>query len=48
MAARRVMKARRSCRLACGCYVTPGTAIVKIGAAWLCAQCVTAGVKAAS
>jgi hypothetical protein len=41
---RRVLKARRAGRLACGCTVQVGEPIVKIGQAWLCARCVVAGI----
>jgi hypothetical protein len=41
---RRVIKARRAGRLACGCYVQQGALIVKVGACWVCAACIMAGI----
>ena len=43
--ARLVIRARRAGRVACGCYVQPGDLIAKIGQAWVCGRCITAGIS---
>jgi len=43
----RSRKARKSSRVACGCYVRPGTRIIRCpDGRWRCAQCVIASLMA--
>jgi hypothetical protein len=42
----RVMKARRSSRLACGHYVLAGMQIVRAGSRWTCLPCALAATRA--
>jgi len=39
------MKARRSSRVACGCYVLRGELIVNRGGGWRCLDCALAAIK---
>lgn len=41
----RCMKARRSSRVACGCYVLRGELIVNRGDGWRCLDCALAAIK---
>lgn len=40
------MKARKSARVACGCYVIVGQLIVKRGGRWACLPCALADIRA--
>jgi hypothetical protein len=42
----RCMKARKSSRVACGCYVLRGQLIVNRGDGWRCWQCTLADIRA--
>lgn len=42
----RVMKARRSGRVACGCWVMVGKAIVRRDSKWVCIDCAVATIRA--
>jgi hypothetical protein len=41
----RVRKARRSSRVACGCYVLTGELIANRGEGWICIHCAITGIK---
>lgn len=41
----RVMKARKSSRVTCGCYVLVGELIANHGDGWRCLDCHLAGMK---
>lgn len=41
----RRMKARRSSRVACGCYVLRGQVIVKRGGSWRCLDCALSDIR---
>jgi hypothetical protein len=43
----RAMKARKSSRLACGCYVQRGHLIARQGDGWICVECAIAAIRAA-
>lgn len=41
----RCMKARKSSRVACGCYVLRGELIVNRGQGWMCMDCALTEIK---
>jgi hypothetical protein len=41
----RCMKARKSSRVSCGCYVLRGELIVNRGDGWVCLDCAIATIK---
>jgi hypothetical protein len=43
----RAMKARKSSRLACGCYVQRGHLIARQGDGWICVEHAIAAIRAA-